>query len=242
MGTEPVASVGAHDTPTVRILLVDEHLIFREGLRKLLEGEPGFIVVGDASGPDDARRAVEEHKPQIVIVSLTGRPLVRLLQSLHDLRAGHHRARTIVLTKAIGRKHIVQAMQLGVSGMLVKDTSSQLMFESVRSVVAGHCWIGREPLTDMGDALLRPAPTDKTRFRLTSRELEIIDAVRRGDSNKDIARQLSITENTVKHHLTTIFCKVGVFSRLQLAVFAINHKLEFEPSVAVNAAAIAAAL
>ena len=241
MGTEPVASVGAHDTPTVRILLVDEHLIFREGLRKLLEGEPGFIVVGDASGPDDARRAVEEHKPDIVIVSLTGRPLVRLLQTLHDLRAEHHRARTIVLTKAIVRRHIVQAMQLGVSGMLVKDTSSQLMFESVRSVVAGYYWIGREPLTDMGDALL-PAPTNKTRFRLTSRELEIVDAVRRGDSNKDIARQLSITENTVKHHLTTIFCKVGVFSRLQLAVFAINHKLELDPGVAVDAAAIAAAL
>ena len=242
MDTEPVALAGADDTPTVQILLVDEHLIFREGLRKLLEGEPGFIVVGDAAGPDDARRSIEEHKPHIVIVSLTGRPLVRLLQTLHDLRTEHPRPRTIVLTTAIERRHIVQAMQLGVSGMLVKDASAHLMFESVRSVVAGHYWIGREQLTDMAGALVRPAPINRSRFRLTPRELEIVDAVRRGDTNKTIGRQLSITENTVKHHLTTIFGKVGVFTRLQLAVFAINHKLELDPGVPVDAAALAAAL
>ena len=85
MDTEPVAPAGANDPPTVQILLVDEHLIFREGLRKLLEAERGFTVVGDASGPDDGQRAVEEQKPDIVIVSLTGRWLARLLQTLHDL-------------------------------------------------------------------------------------------------------------------------------------------------------------
>ena len=242
MDTEPVAVAVANDTPPVQILLVDEHLIFREGLRKLLEGEPGFAVVGDAAGPDEARRAVDEQKPDVVIVSLTGRPLARLLQTLHDLRGEHHRVRTIMLTTAIERRHIVQALQLGVSGMLLKDTSARLMFDSVRSVVAGHCWIGGEQLTNMAEALVRPVSTSKTRFRLTPRELEIVDAVRRGDTNKTIAQQLSITENTVKHHLTTIFGKVGVFTRLQLAVFAINHKLELDPGVAVDAAAMAAAL
>jgi two-component system nitrate/nitrite response regulator NarL len=240
MDTECVAPVGI-DHPTVRILLVDEHLIFREGLRKLLEGEAGFTVVGDASGPDDAVRAVEAHKPDIVIVGLADRPLIRLMQMLQDLMTETHRVRTIVLAAAIERRHIVQALQFGISGMLLKDTSAQLMFESVRCVVAGHCWIGREKLRDMAEALVRPAPIDKTRFRLTPRELEIVDAVRRGDTNKSIARQLSITENTVKHHLTTIFGKVGVFTRLQLAVFAINHKLELDPGVLVDAAAMATA-
>jgi two-component system, NarL family, nitrate/nitrite response regulator NarL len=97
-------------------------------------------------------------------------------------------------------------------------------------------------LSDMAEAVVRPAPLDRTRFRLTPRELEIVDAVRRGDTNKTIARQLSITENTVKHHLTTIFGKVGVFTRLQLAVFAINHKLELDPGESTDAAAVAAAL
>jgi DNA-binding NarL/FixJ family response regulator len=240
MHTEPV-DTGVPDSPTVRILLVDEHLILREGLRKLLEGEPGFSVVGDAAGPDEALRAVEDHNPDIVIVGLVDRPLVRLMQMLQDRRE-NPRVRTIVLAAAIERRHIVQALQLGVSGMLLKDTSAQLMFESVRCHVAGHCWIGREKLTDMAEAVVRPAPVDKARFRLTPRELQIVDAVRRGDTNKSIARQLSITENTVKHHLTTIFGKVGVFTRLQLAVFAINHKLELDPGVLVDAAAMAAAL
>jgi len=234
--------IDAPDTAAVRILLVDEHLIFREGLRKLLDGEPGFTVVGDAPGPDEALLAVDEQKPDIAIVSLAGRPLARLMQTLQDLGTERHRLRTIVLAATIERRHIVQALQLGVSGLLLKDTSAQLMFESVRCVVAGHCWIGREKLSDMAEAVVRPAPMDRARFRLTPRELEIVDAVRRGDTNKSIARQLSITENTVKHHLTTIFGKVGVFTRLQLAVFAINHKLELDPGAMVDAAAMAAAL
>ena len=83
MDTKPLASTGEYDTPTARILLVDERLIFCEGLRKLLEGEPGFTVVGNASDPDDALQGVEEHNPDIVIVSLAGRSLGRLLQTLH---------------------------------------------------------------------------------------------------------------------------------------------------------------
>jgi DNA-binding NarL/FixJ family response regulator len=241
MDTEHVAPIGAHDHQAVAILLVDEHLIFREGLRKLLEGEPGFKVVGGASGPDEAVLAIEAHKPDVAIVGLTGRPLVRLMQMLQDARLGHHQVRTIVLTTTIERMHIVQALRLGVSGMLLNDTSPEVMFDSVRGVAAGHCWIGGEQLTDMAQALLRPA-SSKARFWLTPRELEIVEGVRRGDTNKAIARQLSITENTVKHHLTNIFSKVGVYTRLQLAVFAINHDVAVDRGIVDDTATIAAAV
>ena len=100
MDTKPLAPTGEYDTPTARILLVDERLIFCEGLRKLLEGEPGFTVVGNASDPDDALQGVEEHNPDIVIVSLAGRSLGRLLQTLQGRRAEDHRVRTIVLMTA----------------------------------------------------------------------------------------------------------------------------------------------
>jgi two-component system nitrate/nitrite response regulator NarL len=240
MHTEPVARMGTHDHPTVQILLVDEHLIVREGLRKLLEEEPGFTVVGDASGPDDALRAIEAHKPDIMLAGLAGRALVRLMQRLQYLKADNCRVRTVVLTTAIERRHIVQAVQLGVSGLLLKDTSAQVMFDGVRSVVAGRCWLEREQLSDMAGALVRPAPNEM-RLWLTPREMEIVDAVRRGDTNKTIARQLSITENTVKHHLTNIFGKVGVLTRLQLAVFAINQKLASERGVMDDTAAMAPA-
>lgn len=224
MHSEPVAHTGTHDHAMVQILLVSEHLILREGLRKLLETEPGFTVVAGASGPDDAWRAIERHQPDIMIAGLSARAQVRLMQTLQDGASQNHRVRSIVLTTTIERMQTIQALRLGVSGMLLEDTSAQMMFDCVRSVASGHTWIGREQLSDMAEALLRPTP-DRTRSRLTSRELQIVDAVRRGDTNKTIARQLSIAETTVKHHLHNIYTKVGVFSRVQLAIFAINHKL-----------------
>ena len=140
----------------------------------------------------------------------------------------------------IERKHVVQALQLGASGMLLKDTSAQLMFASIRCVMEGHCWIGRERLTGMTETVARPAPATQTLSRLTPRELEIVDAVRRGDTNKTIARDLSIAENAVKHHLTAIFSKVGVVTRLQLAVVAMNQNLD--RGAAVDAAEMAEAV
>jgi DNA-binding NarL/FixJ family response regulator len=221
----PATSEGIDDTPTVEILLVDEQLIFCEGLRKLFEGERGFRVVASAADPDEAVRLVEAHKPDIVIVSLTGRPLVRLLQMLQDLTAAGHPARTIVLTTALEKTLIFQLSQIGVSGILLEQTSPQVLFDSVRSVVSGYCWLGRERLHDLAESLRPLNPAPRNRFRLTPRELEIAESVRRGDTNRTIARRLGITHYTVKHHLTNIFTKVGVCTRLQLAVFAIDQNL-----------------
>jgi two-component system, NarL family, nitrate/nitrite response regulator NarL len=216
----------------VNILLVDEYVIFREGLRKLLEAEPDFTVVGDAADPEEAVRVSRETQPDVLISGLSGRPLIRMMRTLQQQSAGAdpHAVRTIVLTTTIEKTQMVQALQLGVSGILLKETSSQLLFESVRSVAAGECWVGRERLTDLVESLRQATtrggrPIRPARFGLTPRELEVVDAVRRGETNKAIARRFAITEDTVKHHLTRIFDKVGVFSRLELALFAINHGL-----------------
>jgi two-component system, NarL family, nitrate/nitrite response regulator NarL len=213
------------DTPAIEILLVDEQLIFCEGLTKLFEGEPGFTVVASTCDPDRAAQLADAHKPDIVMVGLTGRPLLRLLQMLQERTAAGNPARIIVLTTALEKAHLFQLPRSGVSGILLEQTSPQVLFESVRSVVAGYCWLGRERLHDLAEGLQPLSPANRNRFGLTPRELEIAEAVRRGETNRTIARRLSVTHYTVKHHLTNIFTKVGVSSRLQLAVFAIDHDL-----------------
>jgi len=191
----------------------------------LFEGEPGFTVVASTSDPDHAVRLVEAHQPDIAIVSLTGRPLVRLLQMLQDLTAAGNPLRTIVLTTALEKTHVFQVPQSSVSGILLEQTSPQVLFESVRSVMDGYCWLGRERLHDLAEALRPLNPVSSNLCGLTRRELEIAESVRRGETNRTIARRLCITHYTVKHHLTNIFTKVGVSTRLQLAVFAIDHDL-----------------
>jgi DNA-binding NarL/FixJ family response regulator len=225
MESTTVMEESVHSTVPIEILLVDEQLIFREGLKRLLQTESEFMVVGDASDPDAALKAIERLQPDVLVVSLSGRLLARMMQTLQDLVAAGNHVRTILLTTTIEKAHIVQAQQLGVAGILLKETSPAVLYESVRSVAAGRCWLGQQPLDDLVEGLRHLSPSNKNRFGLTPRELEIVEAVRRGDTNKVIARDLAITQDTVKHHLTNIFTKIGVFTRLQLAVFAMNHKL-----------------
>jgi len=225
MESVTATSARVDDTAAIEILLVDDQLILCAGLRKLIHGEPGFTVVASASDPYEAVQLVEACRPDIVIVRLTGGALVRLLRMLQELTAAGNPARIIVLAKALEKTEIFQLLQIGASGILLEQTSPQLLFDSVRSVMGGYCWLGREQLDDLAEGLRRLNPTNGNRFGLTPRELEITESVRGGDSNRVIARKHRITLDTVKHHLTNIYRKVGVGTRLQLAVVAINHNL-----------------
>ncbi|PYQ72378.1 MAG: hypothetical protein DMG04_17570 [Acidobacteria bacterium] len=217
-----------HDTPTIAVLLASEHLIVREGLRKLLEAEPGVVVVGDVSDPQEALTVTRAVKPHVVIVGFSGRLLVRTLRSLRQLVPAGEYGRVIVLAPRIDKKQMVQALQLGVGGILLKETSARELVESVRKVVAGERIGTSRDLAGSGEPLLRNRVDESgttQQVGLTSRELDIVAAVRRGDSNRAIARRLALSEDTVKHHLTSVFDKTGVASRLELAVFAMQYGL-----------------
>ncbi len=217
-----------HDTPTIAVLLASEHLIVREGLRKLLEAEPGVVVVGDVSDPQEALTVTRAVKPHVVIVGFSGRLLIRTLRSLRQLAPAGEYGRAIVLAPRIDKKQMVQALQLGVGGILLKETSARELVESVRKVVAGERIGTSRDLAGSGEPLLRNRVDESgttQQFGLTSRELDIVAAVRRGDSNRAIARRLALSEDTVKHHLTSVFDKTGVASRLELAVFAMQYGL-----------------
>jgi beta-lactam-binding protein with PASTA domain/DNA-binding NarL/FixJ family response regulator len=163
---------------TVDILLVGEQTMFREGLRRVFEDEPGFTVVGDVSRAGQAVRAIADVMPDIVIVGLSGLPLARTMQTLQELAAAGHHARTILVTTTptIDHADVVRARQLGVSGILLSDTSPQVLFDSVRSVAAGRCWFGRGPVDDLADGRRYAGPLDEAAFGSLMRELEIADA------------------------------------------------------------------
>src|SRR5438874_2539209 len=144
------------DTPTIAVLLASEHLIIREGLRKLLEGEPGIVVVGDVADPQEALTVTRAVKPKIVIVAFSGRPLIRTLRSLRQLAPAGDYGRAIVLAARITSKQMTQALQLGVDGILLKDTSARALIDKLHKVAAGESVNGGRD--DGGHSEPPPAP------------------------------------------------------------------------------------
>jgi DNA-binding NarL/FixJ family response regulator len=139
----------------------------------------------------------------------------------------------LIVTAALSRTELVKGLQLGARGAVLKDTPSPLLFKSIRRVRAGEFWIGRDMVGDLVQALaaaeksarIQPAPTTPRAFALTARELEIVSGVAAGYTNRQMAEKFGVAEDTIKHHLTSIFDKTGVSSRLELALFAIHHRL-----------------
>jgi DNA-binding NarL/FixJ family response regulator len=157
-------------------------------------------------------------------------PRIPGLEALRELtRGGSPNTKIILLTAAIEKNQIVEALQIGARGIVMKEAATQLLFKSIRSVMAGQFWVGRESVGDMVQYLREKTesqlPAGGRSYGLTRREMEIVAAIVAGLTNKEIAKKFTLSEDTVKHHLTNIFNKVGVSSRLELALFAINHRL-----------------
>jgi two-component system, NarL family, nitrate/nitrite response regulator NarL len=212
----------------IRVLIADDHTLFRDGLRKLLEEQDDFTVVGDAADGEMVVALARQTQADIILLDLAI-PRLDGMDVLRDLSASGAPARTILLTDAIDREQIVRALKLGAYGVVLKDSTSQRLFDSIRFVMSGQYWIGRESVSDLVRALRAFSPiegsTRSKEFGLTPRELEIVTLVVAGYSNPDIAQRCSISEQTVKHHISNIFDKLGVSNRLELALFAVNHRL-----------------
>jgi two-component system, NarL family, nitrate/nitrite response regulator NarL len=217
----------APDPSPIRVVLADDHLLFREGVRHLLEAEPGFIVVGEAG---DAEQAVKEtvlRQPDVLLLDVS-MPRLSGLDVLATISRECPTVRTILLTAQIGSRQIVDALEDGARGVVLKDMASQLLYKCIRDVMSGRYWVGHGAVRDLVQALrdLRSAGVaGPPMTRLTARERQILAAITDGATNEDIARQLGLHTQTVKNHLTHLFDKLGVSNRLELALFAINHRM-----------------
>ena len=219
--------------PPITLILADDHPLFREALRTLLEGDPGFRVVGEASDGREAIKLVRELRPDVLLLDLV-MPVKGGLETLRDLSAMALPVRTLLLAAEVGDSDVIEALQLGARGVVMKHSATALLYKSIRTIMSGQYWVGRECLGDvidkMRDRAAAPADPRRATFGLTARELEVVSTVVGGYPNGDIAQKFSISVKTVKHHLTNIFDKLGVSNRLELALFAVHHRIESAPA------------
>lgn len=212
----------------IQIVVADDHRIFRDGLCKLLALEPDFRVAGETGDGETAIQLAQELRPDILLLDLAMRPDgLEVLRKLAEQPASS--THSILLTASIDNSQIVEALRLGARGVVLKEAASAVLFKCIRSVMGGQYWIGNEAVADLVKLvreITAPAPKRACpRNGLTPRELQVIATIVAGYSNREIAQKFTISEDTVKHHLTNIFDKLGVSSRLELATYAISHRL-----------------
>jgi DNA-binding NarL/FixJ family response regulator len=210
----------------VRIAITDDHQIFRDGLRRLLESEPGFEVVAEGVDGLDAARIAHDVVPDVLLLDVA-MPRMGGVDALSTIPLD--RVRVILLTAAIDPADLLKAIQLGARGVVLKESATRQLIDGIHRVMADKYIIGAGVADDLVQALRQVGGQPSRRYGLTTRELEIVAAVTAGDSNRDIAERLSISLQTVKHHLTSVFDKTGVSSRLELALFAIRKGLVSPP-------------
>jgi DNA-binding NarL/FixJ family response regulator len=203
-------------TSPIRILIADDHAIFRDGLRRLLTSESDLSVVAEASDGKQAIALTREHRPDILLLDLM-MPGVSGLEVLRELAKDENPVYAILLTAAIQTFEVTRALQLGARGLVLKESPPELLLKSIREVCKGQFWVGSDILSQFGQLKNDRAAT------LTTREVEVMSAIRAGNSNKEIASKLSISEETVKRHLSNIYAKLGISSRLELAMLSVNR-------------------
>ena len=223
----------------IRIVIADDHPLVREGLRTLLERQPGFAVAGEAGDGIEAVQMTKDLRPKVLLLDLA-MPRMSGLEVLKELADTATEVKTVLLTAAIEREETVRALRLGARGVVQKDSATQMLYKCIRAVVAGEFWIGHERIADLMQTLRQieraPARERSPASRLTRREFQVIAAIVEGATNRDIAKQLRLSEQTVKNHLSRIFDKLGVSNRLELALYVVHHRLLGGADTAASAA------
>jgi len=215
----------------IRVVIADDHAMVRDGLRRSLE-YAGLEIVGEAADGMEAVAQVRKLDPDILLLDLS-MPKHDGFEALRDLRAdGHARhTRVIVLTAEASTEDVAKALDLGARGLVLKALATEKLLLAIQTVMDGGAWVGAGPVKDLQSYLRTHLPVPSGRsdnYGLTKRELQIISGVVSGRANKEIAERFGIAEDTVKHHLSNIFDKTGVSTRVELVVFAIKHSLPID--------------
>lgn len=207
----------------IRILIVDDHAVVREGLRAFLDLQDGFDVVGEAGDGDEAIAAAERLRPDVVLMDLV-MPRRDGVAAMRVLRERTPAARVIVLTSFLDEDKLLPALRAGAAGYLLKNAQPEELERAVRAAHAGEAVLDPVVAARLVEALASGGD-DQPIDRLTPREREVLELIARGYPNKRIARELELAEKTVKTHVGHVLGKLGVTDRTQAAVIAVRAGL-----------------
>lgn len=212
----------------VRVLIADDHPVIRVGVRNLLSTEPIIDVIGEAGDGQETLDLTRRLRPDVLLLDLS-MPRLSGFEVMQKIVADRPTVKVIILTATISTQQVIEALQTGARGVILKNTLTERMPDAVMSVASGDYWIGGKRVVNLVSALQdlerKAAKPERKTYGLTPREMEVVTCIVQGCSNRDIARQFTLSEETVKRHLSNIFDKTGVSTRLELAMFAIAHEL-----------------
>ena len=226
----------------IRLLLIDDHAVVRSGVRMLVESRPGLEVAGEAANRTEALALAKREQPDVILLDLDMNN-DNGLDFLPQLLAAAGHARVIILTGVRDPEAYTQAIRLGASGLLLKEKTAEVLIKAIEKVHAGEVWFDRSMISNVlkeishsnaainarSAAAANSDPEAAKIATLTEREREVSSLIGEGLKNKQIASRLFISETTVRHHLTSIFDKLGVSDRLELIMYAYQHGLAKPP-------------
>ena len=216
----------------IRILIADDHQLLREGIRNFLSLEPDFEIVGEAANGEEAVTQAEALKPDVMLLDIN-MPKANGIEVASRLKESCPEVRILALTIHDDQNYMMNMIQSGAAGYLLKDVEPSMMVQAIRRVAAGESYVEPSLTKKLFQGITNheekkkatPAPGMMEGERLSAREIEVLRLIGKGMSNAEIARELYLSEKTVKNHLTNIFRKIDVTDRTQAVLFAIKHKI-----------------
>ena len=208
----------------IKVLIADDHSIVREGLKQLLELEKDFEVIGFATNGEEAVSKIALHRPDVVLMDIN-MPVMNGIQALKKIRENKLLANVIMLTIHEEREYLLETMQNGANGYLLKDCDSASLYKAIRDTYNSETYIQPKLAALLVKELNRPKTEHKSENDMTQREYEVLCLIADGKNNKEIADTLFISEKTVKNHVSNIFRKIKVNDRTQAAIYAYKNNL-----------------
>jgi two-component system, NarL family, response regulator LiaR len=206
----------------IRVLLVDDHTVVRRGLRLVFELEDDLEVVGEAADGREALAQVASLRPDVVVMDLL-MPGMNGVEATRAIRAAHPEVEVVALTSVLEDRMVVDAVEAGASGYLLKETRPDELFEAVRAAARGEVRLDPRAQQRLMRELRRPVAPADARAALTEREVEVLQRLAQGATNKSIAQSLGVGEATVKSHVSSLLAKLGLKSRTQAALHALRE-------------------
>ncbi len=209
---------------SIKVMLADDHILMREGIRQLLEFDGSIEVIAEANDGDECIEVLQEMKPQILLLDIN-MPKKNGIEVLEEIKKRDIDVKVLILTVHNEIEYLMKAIEIGVDGYILKDSESSELKKAINLIIGGENYIQPKLIPALNKRLVtRDIDKDKINS-LTDRELEVLIQVANGMFNKEIATTLNISERTVKNHVSNIFKKIGVSDRTQAAVFAIKNDI-----------------